>query len=151
MSDYASLLRETEEAIGAGQEAHRQAQQVLDSLRSARGWGIYDLLGGGMISGLIKHSRMDRAQQQLESLRQALERFNRELKDMQVQCSASAELSAFWRIADLAWDGLISDWTVLSKISTAKARVEQTDAQLMQALDQLQQTRRRVLERMNRA
>ena len=47
MSDYASLLRETEEAIGAGQEAHRQAQQVLDSLRSARGWGIYDLLGGG--------------------------------------------------------------------------------------------------------
>ena len=32
MSDYASLLRETEEAIGAGQEAHRQAQQVLDSL-----------------------------------------------------------------------------------------------------------------------
>ena len=151
MSDYASLLRETEEAIGAGQEAHRQAQQVLDSLRSARGWGIYDLLGGGMLSGLMKHSRMDRAQQQLESLRQALERFNRELKDMQVQCSASAELSAFWRIADLAWDGLISDWTVLSKISTAKARVEQTDAQLMQALDQLQQTRRRVLERMNRA
>ena len=80
MSDYASLLRETEEAIGAGQEAHRQAQQVLDSLRSARGWGIYDLLGGGMLSGLMKHSRMDRAQQQLESLRQALERFNRELK-----------------------------------------------------------------------
>ena len=73
------------------------------------------------------------------------------LKDVRVQCSASAELSAFWRIADLAWDGLISDWTVLSKISTAKARVEQTDAQLMQALDQLQQTRRRVLERMNRA
>ena len=105
MSDYASLLRETEEAIGAGQEAHRQAQQVLDSLRSARGWGIYDLLGGGMLSGLMKHSRMDRAQQQLESLRQALlERFNRELKDMQVQCSASAELSGFWRVADLAWD-----------------------------------------------
>lgn len=151
MSDYASLLRETEEAIGAGQEAHRQAQQVLDSLRSARGWGIYDLLGGGMLSGLMKHSRMDRAQQQLESLRQALERFNRELKDMQVQCSASAELSAFWRIADLAWDGLISDWTVLSRISDAKERVERTDEQLMQVMDRLQQTRRRILEQMNQA
>ena len=146
MSDYASLLRETEEAIGAGQEAHRQAQQVLDSLRSARGWGKYDLLGGGMLSGLMKHSRMDRAQQQLESLRQALERFNRELKDMQVQCSASAELSGFWRVADLAWDGLISDWTVLSKISDAKERVERTDEQLMQVMDRLQQTRRRILE-----
>ena len=151
MSDYASLLRETEEAIGAGQEAHRQAQQVLDSLRSARGWGIYDLLGGGMLSGLMKHSRMDRAQQQLESLRQALERFNRELKDMQVQCSASAELSGFWRVADLVWDGLISDWTVLSRISAARTRVEQTDAQILQALDRLQQMRRRVMEQMHQA
>ena len=62
MSNEASLLRETEEALRAGQEAHRQAQQVLDTLRSAKGWGVYDLLGGGMISGLIKHSRMDQAQ-----------------------------------------------------------------------------------------
>ena len=151
MSDYASLLRETEEAIGAGQEAHRQAQQVLDSLRSARGWGVYDLLGGGMISGLIKHSRMDKAQRQLEDFRRALERFNRELKDVRVQCSASAELSDFWRVADLMWDGLISDWTVLSKISDARARVEQTDTQLLQVLGRLQQTRRRVLEQMNQA
>ena len=135
MSDYASLLRETEEAIGAGQEAHRQAQQVLDSLRSARGWGIYDLLGGGMLSGLMKHSRMDRAQQQLADLGRALERFNRELKDVRVQCSASAELSGFWRVADLVWDGFISDWTVLSKISDAKERVERTDEQLMHAAD----------------
>lgn len=151
MSNDASLLRETEEAIRAGQEAHSQAQNVLDTLRSAKGWGVYDLLGGGMLSGLIKHSRMDKAQQQMEDFRRALERFNRELKDVRVQCSASAELSAFWRIADLAWDGLISDWTVLSKISTAKARVEKTDAQILQALDQLQQTRKRVLKQMNRA
>lgn len=37
MSNDASLLRETEEAIRAGQEAHSQAQQVLDTLRSAKG------------------------------------------------------------------------------------------------------------------
>ena len=149
MSDYASLLRETEEAIGAGQEAHRQAQQVLDSLRSARGWGIYDLLGPVHAGVLHQPGQHPAAQQQLESLRQALERFNRELKDMQVQCSASAELSGFWRVADLVWDGFISDWTVLSKISDAKERVERTDEQLMQVMDRLQQTRRRILEQMN--
>ena len=82
MSNEASLLRETEEALQTGQEAHRQAQQVLDTLRSAKGWGVYDLLGGGMISGLIKHSRMDKAQQQLEDFCRALERFNREMKDV---------------------------------------------------------------------
>ena len=149
MSNDASLLRETDEAIRAGQEAHSQAQQVLDTLRSAKGWGVYDLLGGGMLSGLIKHSRMDKAQQQMEDFRRALERFNRELKDVRVQCSASAELSGFWRVADLVWDGFISDWTVLSKISDAKERVERTDEQLMQVMDRLQQTRRRILEQMN--
>ncbi len=151
MSNEASLLRETEEALRAGQEAHRQAQQVLDTLRSAKGWGVYDLLGGGMISGLIKHSRMDQAQQQLEELGRALDRFNRELKDVRVQCSASAELSDFWRVADLVWDGFISDWTVLSKISDAKERVERTDEQLMQVMERLQQMRRRILEQMNQA
>ena len=151
MSNEASLLRETEEALRAGQEAHRQAQQVLDTLRNAKGWGVYDLLGGGMISGLIKHSRMDKAQQQLEDFRRALERFNRELKDVRVQCSASVELSGFWRVADLVWDGFISDWTVLSKISDAKERVERTDEQLMQVMERLQQMRRRILEQMNQA
>ena len=151
MSNEASLLRETEEALRAGREAHRQAQQVLDTLRSANGWGVYDLLGGGMISGLIKHSRMDKAQQQLEDFRRALERFNRELKDVRVQCSASVELSGFWRVADLVWDGFISDWTVLSKISDAKERVERTDEQLMQVMERLKQMRRRILEQMNQA
>ena len=150
-SNLQSLIYETDQAIQAGQAAHAQAQQALSTLRSAKGWGVYDLIGGGLLSGLIKHSRMDKAEQEIAQLRRALDRFNRELHDVRVRCDATTELSAFWRIADLAWDGLIRAWTVLSKISTAKARVEQTDAQLMQALDQLQQTRRRVLERMNRA
>ena len=57
MSNDASLLRETEEAIRAGQEAHRQAQQVLNTLRSAKGWGVYDLLGGGMLSCMLRSGR----------------------------------------------------------------------------------------------
>ena len=144
MSDYASLLRETEEAIGAGQEAHRQAQQVLDSLRSARGWGIYDLLGGGMLSGLMKHSRMDRAQQQLESLRQALERFNRELKDMQVQCSASAELSEWLNITDLVFDDPLSDWLSLSKIKDAKSEIDRTAEEVTALLAKLEGSREKL-------
>ena len=37
----------------------------------------------------------------------------------------------------------------LTKISDAKERVERTDEQLMQVMDRLQQTRRRILEQMN--
>ena len=141
MSNDASLLRETEEAIQAGQEAHRQAQQVLDTLRSAKGWGVYDLLGGGLLSGLIKHSRMDKAEQEIAQLRRALDRFNRELRDVRVRCDATTELSAFWRVTDIVWDNLFSDWTALSQISEAKEQVERTDARILDILRQLQSVR----------
>lgn len=88
-SNLQSLIYETDQAIQAGQAAHVQAQQALSTLRSAKGWGVYDLLGGGLLSGLIKHSRMDKAEQEIAQLRRALDRFNRELRDVRVRCDAS--------------------------------------------------------------
>ena len=127
-SNLQSLIYETDQAIQAGQAAHVQAQQALSTLRSAKGWGVYDLLGGGLLSGLIKHSRMDKAEQEIAQLRRALDRFNRELRDVRVRCDATTELSAFWRVTDIVWDNLFSDWTALSQISEAKEQVERTDA-----------------------
>lgn len=66
-SNLQSLIYETDQAIQAGQAAHVQAQQALSTLRSAKGWGVYDLLGGGLLSGLIKHSRMDKAERKSRS------------------------------------------------------------------------------------
>ena len=140
-SNLQSLIYETDQAIQAGQAAHTQAQRVLSILRSAEGWGIYDLLGGGLLSGLIKHSRMDEAERELDQLRYDLDRFNRELRDVRVRCDATTELSAFWRVTDIVWDNLFSDWTALSQISEAKEQVERTDARILDILRQLQSVR----------
>ena len=138
-SNLQSLIYETDQAIQAGQAAHVQAQQALSTLRSAKGWGVYDLLGGGLLSGL--HSRMDKAEQEIAQLRRALDRFNRELRDVRVRCDATTELSAFWRVTDIVWDNLFSDWTALSQISEAKEQVERTDARILDILRQLQSVR----------
>ena len=140
-SNLQSLINKTNQAIEAGQAAHTQAQRVLSILRSAEGWGIYDLLGGGLLSGLIKHSRMDEAERELDQLRYDLDRFNRELRDVRVRCDATTELSAFWRVTDIMWDNLFSDWTALSQISEAKEQVERTDARILDILRQLQSIR----------
>ena len=132
-SNLQSLIYETDQAIQAGQAAHVQAQQALSTLRSAKGWGVYDLLGGGLLSGLIKHSRMDKAEQEIAQLR--------ELHDVRVRCDATTELSAFWRVTDIVWDNLFSDWTALSQISEAKEQVERTDARILDILRQLQSVR----------
>ena len=135
------LLTEINEAIEAGQDAQMRLRRIQETLRSAKGWGIYDLLGGGLISGMIKRIRMEKAQQQIEELRGSLERFNSELKDVQVQCSASAELSEWLNITDLVFDDPLSDWLSLSKIKDAKAEIDRTAEEVTALLAKLEGSR----------
>lgn len=135
------LLTEINEAIEAGQDAQMRLRRIQEALRSAKGWGIYDLLGGGLISGMMKRIRMEKAQQQIDELRGSLERFNSELKDVQVQCSASAELSEWLNITDLVFDDPLSDWLSLSKIKDAKAEIDRTAEEVTALLAKLEGSR----------
>lgn len=138
------LLTEINEAIEAGRDAQMRLRRIQETLRSAKGWGIYDLLGGGLISGMMKRIRMEKAQQQIEELRGSLERFNSELKDVQVQCSASAELSEWLNITDLVFDDPLSDWLSLSKIKDAKAEIDRTEKEVAALLARLEGSREKL-------
>ena len=96
---------------------------------------------GGLISGMMKRIRMEKAQQQIDELRGSLERFNSELKDVQVQCSASAELSEWLSITDLVFDDPLSDWLSLSKIKDAKAEIDRTAEEVTALLAKLEGSR----------
>ena len=52
--------REIDEAILAGEQALDSLQEAKKQLNSARAWGIYDLVGGGVISSVIKHSKINK-------------------------------------------------------------------------------------------
>ena len=138
------LLTEINEAIKAGQDAQMRLRRIQETLRSAKGWGIYDLLGGGLISGMMKRIRMEKAQQQIEELRGSLERFNRELKDVRVQCNTSAELSAWLSITDLVLDDPLSDWLSLSEIKDAKAEIDRTEKEVTALLARLESSREKL-------
>lgn len=138
------LLTEINEAIEAGRDAQMRLRRIQETLRSAKGWGIYDLLGGGLISGMMKRIRMEKAQQQIEELRGSLERFNSELKDVQVQCNTSAELSEWLSITDLVLDDPLSDWLSLSEIKDAKAEIDRTEKEVTALLARLESSRERL-------
>lgn len=135
------LLRETEQAISAGRRAQDKAQQILSSLRAAKGWGWADMLGGGMIVSMIKHSRMDDAQEKINELRALLNTFNRELRDVSVRCDALAEMDGFWRAADIFFDGALGDIMALSRISQAQQDVERVSYQISRILSALDKTK----------
>ena len=127
--------RELEEACTAGEAALSTTDQIADSLDSAEGWGTWDLLGGGLIADLAKHSHLDDAQALVELLQTQLRRFKTELADVTIQADFQIGIDGFLRVADYLFDGIFADWAVLDRIHQSQDQVQDTRAQICRVLD----------------
>jgi len=58
--------KERKEAIAAGNKALVSLRAAESDLHSAKNWGIVDLFGGGLLTDIIKHSKMNNAQGHME-------------------------------------------------------------------------------------
>ena len=132
-----SQKKELREAVSAGNSALSIAERVLSSLNSAEGWGTWDLLGGGLISDIAKHSHLDDAQASIEDLQSQLRRFKTELADVTIHAGMQVNVDGFLRFADFFFDGLFADWAVLDKIGQSQSQVQQTKSQIEQVLSRL--------------
>ena len=120
--------QEINEAVRAGEKALVSLRAAQSKLDSARNWGIWDMLGGGLITSMIKHSRIDDASSCLESARTDLKIFQRELKDISDFSELGIDVGGFLSFADLFLDGIIADWMVQRKIDEA---IKQVDSGIM--------------------
>jgi len=128
---------EIREAIIAGQRAQHIAVNVLSSLDSADGYATWDLLGGGLLVDMMKHSQLDDAQEMVEQLQIELRRFRTELADVSVQNKLNVRVDGFLGFADCFFDGLIADWAVKDKIKRSRSGIEDTIRQIEKALSTL--------------
>ncbi len=128
---------EIREAIAAGSRALRSADYILSSLDAAQNWGTWDLLGGGLISTLAKHSSLDEAQDEVQQLQTELRRFKTELADVTIHTDMQVNVDGFLRFADYFFDGLFADWAVLDKISQSQSSVQTTKNQIESVLSML--------------
>ena len=133
-----SQSRELEEAFAAGQGALTTTDQIMDSLDSAESWGTWDLVGGGLVADLAKHSRLDEAQACVESLQSQLRRFKTELADVTIAADFQVNIDGFLRVAVYFFDGLFADWAVLDQIHQSQDQVQNTRSQICNVLDYLQ-------------
>ena len=129
--------KELKEAISAGESARNTATDILSSLESAHKWGTWDLVGGGLISDLAKHSHLDDAQSLTERLKHQVSCFKTELMDVTIHADFKISIDGFLRFADYFWDGLLVNWTVLDKIKDSQSQIQQTKFQINSILDQL--------------
>ena len=120
--------REVKEAIDAADDALYHLKEARSYLSSASNWGLFDLLGGGFISGLLKHSKMGRAESEIEAAKAALARFSKELHD--VSGYSSIHIDGLLTFGDFFFDGFLMDVIVQSKISDAKKQCDKTIKQV---------------------
>ena len=73
---------EIDEAIAAGHRALDALAEAADSLDSAKRWGIVDILGGGFVTSMVKHSRLGDANRELARAREEIRAFTREISDV---------------------------------------------------------------------
>ncbi len=131
-------LEKKQEAIDAGNRALRSLKDAQNNLNSARNWGIWDMFGGGFISTMVKHSKMDRARQNMEQARYDLKNFSRELNDVNMTCHPDIETGDFLSFADWFFDGFVVDWMVQERINQASGQVAEAIRRVEGILGQLQ-------------
>ena len=138
LSDVTHQQKEVQEALSAGENAKRLLGQVQDDLDSARSWGTWDMLGGGLIATMAKHDRLDSAQSSIRAAQRALSDFRTELADVSQLQVPSIQIGEFATFADYFFDGIFSDWYVQSSIKKAQEGVSEVHMKLTAVLRDLE-------------
>ena len=122
--------KEKREAIDAGNRALWSLQEARNQLDKANGWGLVDMLGGGLFTTFAKRSRMDRARYDLQT-------FSRELRDISMTCHLDIKTDGFLSFADYFFDNIFVDWMVQDRIQEAARQVDTAIYRVQEVLDQL--------------
>lgn len=137
--DLQKISKEINEANEAGVLLKDILNNVLSELSSAKGWGVYDMLGGGMISTAIKHHHMDNAQKDYETVKIRLSQFQKELEDVHNLSIEYKHVGLTLMTFDYIFDSLFVDWLVQSRISKNKKNIQELNNQVDQVMDELYQ------------
>lgn len=135
MTDY-NMKKEVREAINAGEVALASLRTAQTYLNSAGNWGLLDMFGGHSIVGLIKHMKINNANNCLYQAKSDLMRFRDELDDVDAYVP-NVEVGGFLTFADFFFDGLLADIIVQSRIGEMKRQVGQAISQVERILRSL--------------
>ena len=124
-------IQEYEEAIIAGEVVIHSLGKAKAALNNASNWGTFDLLGGGMISSVIKHNHLEEATSIINDVQTKLVEFHKELIDIGHGWNeVKADISGFLKFADYFLDDIFSDWAVQQKITDITSQVTMQEQQV---------------------
>ena len=105
-------LNLTDQLITCLDDAERQ-------LSSARNWGFLDVLGGGLIVDLIKHSKLNNAKYSMERVNYLMQELQRVLGNIAIPNDYRMQVGGFATFADFFFDSGIVDVYMTAKIMSS--------------------------------
>ena len=131
-------IRKIKESILASGRALSSLERAIGNLESARSWGVWDIVGGGLLSTAVKHSKIDDMRQEIKGVEREIRAFNTTLSYVNLPSNIDIEIGAFATFADYFFDGLIADLVVQGKIKDSLNKLRDTYNRINKLRDLLQ-------------
>lgn len=109
-------LKELKEARSAADISIAKIDCGLSQLESASSWGIFDILGGGLFSSLVKRNKIGEANLSLEEISTSLKALNKELSDVDISLPDAIPDRLSDELFDLVFDNIFTDIRVQGEI-----------------------------------
>ncbi len=120
-------------------EALQLTNQLIDlvgdaekKLTSARNWGFLDVLGGGFIVDLIKHSKLGSASQTMDQVNYLMQRLQTVLGSISIPNDYTMQVGGFATFADFFFDSGVVDIYMTAKIMNSLSEVRKLKNKLYQ-------------------
>ena len=118
------------EAINLTNQILGYVEQAERSLSSARNWGFFDVLGGGFITDLIKHSKLNHARSAMDEVNYLMQRLQQVLGSISLPADYRMQIGNFATFADFFFDGVFADVYMVSKIMQSLDEVRRLKGKL---------------------
>lgn len=116
-------IKELQEAERAACDLYDFSNVILQTLGSAKNWGLYDMVGGGMIATAVKRDKMATARDQINTLNHKIENYCKELKDVNIEEITHVDLESL-NFLDYFLNSIFVDWAVQENINDAIQKIE---------------------------
>ena len=130
------FFKERLEAIEAGERALESLYEARKHISAAKGFGIWDILGGGSFVSFFKHYKIDRARKALERARWDIMEFSKELRDLNVDLEI--DIGLFATFLDIFNDWLFADIWVQCRLSDIGRNIDDAIDEVENCLDWLE-------------
>ena len=107
------------QAINLTDQLISELDQAERHLSSARNWGFLDVLGGGFIVDLIKHSKLSNAKVSMDRVNYLLQELRRVLGGISMPGDYSMNVGGIATFADFFFDSGIVDVYMTAKIMSS--------------------------------